>query len=365
MTLRLVYIAAHIEPVQTGGEQYNLHLIAAAERAGIHVVRLGLSDNPLHRWLNETRGLWRLCRPFAFLWSQWMMFRYGRETLLFDAWLAPLLWPGIVMLRRRYLVIVHHLCADMQVGWRKRWLSFAEARLLRYAKRVLTVSQSSKRQVESKTQGLIPVNVINTAFQPVEGISRGGGEVLRILYVGHITRAKGVLDLAMAAAGLPRDGSWRLDMVGRDNVEPDTTAKIRHICHEAGIGERVTMYGRLADDELLALYLSSDIFVLPSHWEGYGIVLLEAMSHRLAVVSTTAGAIPEVVADGETGLLVAPGDVAALAKAIVRLIQDKRLRNRLAANGQSFAQRHPNWEGMEETCMAWWRDVRADLGDVA
>lgn len=352
---RIVYIAAHIEPVHTGGEQYNLHLIQAAEKAGIAVARVALTDHAAYQWLSDTRLLWRLCRPFIMCWLFYQLLRYRREVILLDAWFAPLSWPAILLVRKRYIVMVHHLCSGLfEPGWRRWWEAFCEAGLLRGAIRILTVSQSSRRQVEERTQGMTPVDVINTAFEPVEGISCGGGDTFRILFVGHVTRAKGVMDLAEAVTGLPEDMGWQLDIVGRNTVEPETTERILSGCRQAGVSERVTLHGRLEDKALLELYLSADIFVLPSYWEGYGIVLLEAMSHGLAVVSTTAGAIPEVVRDGETGLLVAAGDVNALRAVVLTLMKDAELRERLAANGLEFARRHSDWNGMEQQCGQWW-----------
>jgi len=352
----VVYIASHIQPAHTGGEQYNLHLIAAATRAGVNVVKVALSDNPTYCWLGKAHFLWRLCCPFAFFWLHSKILRYRRDMLLFDVWLAPLLWPGMCWVRGRYLVMVHHLCADLCAHpLRRMWGTFCETQLLSGASRVLTVSQSSRQQVKAKAADTTPIDVINTAFEPVEGITHGGGDVLRILYVGHTTRAKGVIDLAQAVARLPHERKWQLDMVGRNTVEPDTTAQIKSVCQQAGVTERVTLHGRLDDAALLKIYLSADIFVLPSHWEGYGIVLLEAMSHGLAVVSTAVGAIPELVRDGETGLLVAPGNVTSLCNTLISLMDNAELRNALAEKGLAFARQHPDWEDMEKQCVQWWK----------
>jgi len=286
------------------------------------------------------------------------LLHYRRENLLFDVWLAPLMWPGMFLVRGRYRVMVHHLCADLREhAWLRAWGRFCEAQLLRGATHILTVSQSSKRQVEQRTGGKMPIHIINTAFEPVEGITHGGGKVIRILFVGHITRAKGVIDLAEVVAGLPEDVNWRLDMVGRKTVEPDTTAQIENIFKQAGLLDKVTLHGRIDDVALLALYLSSDIFVLPSYWEGYGIVLLEAMSHRLAVVASNAGAIPEVVSDGETGLLTAPGDVGALRDVLLSLLKDADLRDELAGNGLEFSRNHSNWNDLESQCVRWWQGM--------
>jgi len=333
-------------------------LLVAAEQAGLIVVKVALTDNALFRWLQDARIFWRLWRVFAFFWLHVKLFRYRQDSLLLDVWLAPLMWPGMLLVRDRYRVMVHHLCADLhERAWRRAWGRFCEAQLLRGAAQILTVSRSSQDQVENRTRGETPVHIIHTAFEPVAGITRGGGEITRILFVGHITQAKGVIDLAEAVAGFPKGIKWRLDLVGRKSVEPDTTARIEVLCRQSGVLEQVKLHGRIDDETLLKMYLSADIFVLPSYWEGYGIVLLEAMSHRLAVVASNAGAIPEVVNDGETGILTAPGDVGALRNVLLSLLEDAALRDKLAGNGLAFSRKHPDWNDLEAQCMRWWQGV--------
>jgi len=338
-------------------------MLAGAEKLGLQVRRIALADSKLDQWMCTQPGVWRLRRSVTFIRLLALMWRHRHETLMFDVWLAPLLWPGVALLCGPYFVMVHHLCAELRSNALSRWwLGFCEARLLAGASRILTVSQSSKRQVEAHTAGLIPVGIVNPGFEPVDQVSSGGGEVLRLLFVGHLTRAKGIVDLLRAVAELPQDIPWRLDIVGRDNVEPETTAIVQRIRSQAHLADRVQLHGRLDDAELHALYASSDIFVLPSHWEGYGIVLLEAMSQGMAVVSCNAGAIPEVVHDGKTGLLVPVGDARALHTAIVKLMQDEPFRRKLADNGLAFARAHHDWNGVENQCMVFWRDSFESLG---
>jgi glycosyltransferase involved in cell wall biosynthesis len=89
--------------------------------------------------------------------------------------------------------------------------------------------------------------------------------------------------------------------------------------------------------------LASDVFVLASRFEGYGMALAEAIAHGLPVVSTTAGAIPDTIPTG-TGLLVPPNDVAALAQSLRRLISDRAERQRLAMNARAAAAQLPTWQ---------------------
>ncbi len=366
MASRVIFIASNIRPAHTGGEIYNMHLLTAAERVGITLLPVSLTDSPVDRWLCEHRGVWRLRRTFAFFRLLALMWRHRRDQVMLDAWLSPLLWPGIRLLRRPYFVMVHHLCANLQSNaLSRRWEGFCERQLLIGAGHILTVSQSSKRQIEARTGGLVPVGIVNPGFEAHAEIRSKSGKGLRLLFVGKVTHAKGVVDLMLAVSGLPNTLRWRLDIVGNNKVEPDTIEHMRAICRQYHLEDRVTLHGQLDEVSLKELYASSDIFVLPSYWEGYGIVLLEAMSYGLAVVASNAGAIPEVVHDGHTGLLVPPGDVLALLMSIRRLLDDAALRHELAANGLDFISKHHDWDGMEEKCVAWWQAVCGDLGEVA
>jgi glycosyltransferase involved in cell wall biosynthesis len=87
-----------------------------------------------------------------------------------------------------------------------------------------------------------------------------------------------------------------------------------------GLRPRARLLGRVTDDELHALYERCDLFVHPTLYEGSSMVTLEAMAHRKAVVATRVGGIPDKIVEGENGLLVPPGDVDALARAIVEAL---------------------------------------------
>jgi len=121
---------------------------------------------------------------------------------------------------------------------------------------------------------------------------------------------------------------------------------LRRRARELALEDRVTFLGELpGQDSVRREYLSADLFCLPSRQEGFGIALLEAMAAGLPIVAADAAAIPEVAPHGETGLLVPPGDPAALAGAIVRLLGDRDLRARCAAAGRARVARYA-WPGV-------------------
>jgi glycosyltransferase involved in cell wall biosynthesis len=110
-----------------------------------------------------------------------------------------------------------------------------------------------------------------------------------------------------------------------------------------GVCDRVAVLGAVPPERITELFLASDVFVLASRFEGYGMALTEAIAHGIPVVSTMAGAIPQTVPVG-TGLLVPPDDTAALAQALRRLISDPAERRRLATNARAAAARLPTWQ---------------------
>lgn len=108
--------------------------------------------------------------------------------------------------------------------------------------------------------------------------------------------------------------------------------------------KQVFFTGWLQGKELAQMYLSADIFVLPSLYEAFGMVLLEAMSYKLPVVASNIGGIPEIVNDGENGFLSSPSDPDLLAFALQKLIKSKELRVKLGKRGNEMVRSFPSWE---------------------
>jgi glycosyltransferase involved in cell wall biosynthesis len=124
-------------------------------------------------------------------------------------------------------------------------------------------------------------------------------------------------------------------LVGHEELS--TTAELRAYAVERGVSDLVAFEGFRPD--VAQVMADLDVFVLPSLWEGFGLVLLEAMAAGRPVVASAVGPIPEIVVDGVTGLLVPPGDPAALADAIVRLLRDPELAAALGRAGRARVER--------------------------
>ncbi len=343
---------------KTGGEQYDARLLAAAERIGIQITRITFQGTRLDRWTGMP-VVWR-CRPWIrSVELTWKLWRSSGDVLI-DIWLAPYLRTWAKHTSRRIILMVHHLRGELE---QNHDVEEAESTLICAASRILTVSASSKHQILAYCKcGAPPISVIPPGF--VRPTTRPPSlktpcDKVNILFVGHITRAKGVPDLLQAIAQLSGQ-SWQLHLVGSGEAEPDTWDAAQKWLGNNNLSTQVTMYGRTDNATLQSLYRKADIFVLPSHWEGYGIAILEAMSFGLPVVSTTAGAIPEVVTHQKNGLLVEPGDAQALKQALATLIQNPKLRAEYGAAAYIAAEKIPDWPTVERLFTDWWRTEITD-----
>ena len=174
-------------------------------------------------------------------------------------------------------------------------------------------------------------------------LKRGkGGRPPRLLYVSRLERRKGT-DLFLAAlAGLfSAQPSVEVHVVGRDSYanDPARSLAARFRKQWPALRDKVVFRGEISDDELAREFEEADVFCVPSRYESFGIIYLEAMRYSLPVVATSVGGIPDIVIDGETGLLVPPDNAAALTAALQRLMGDAELRQRMATKARARFER--------------------------
>ncbi len=152
--------------------------------------------------------------------------------------------------------------------------------------------------------------------------------------VAGLRREKGY-DLLLDTARLSADRELpvRFAAAGAGSLDRELAARHR----ELGLGDRFRFLGHRPD--ALSLLAAGDVVVLPSHQEGLPVVLMEAMAVGAAIVATSVGGVPQVIADGENGLLVPPGDAGGLADALERLNADRELRHRLGRQARLASSR--------------------------
>jgi glycosyltransferase involved in cell wall biosynthesis len=218
-----------------------------------------------------------------------------------------------------------------------------EREALGAASRVVVTREATARIVNADYD--VPprrIVVVRPGSDPVAAAPGSDDGVVRLLSVGSVVPVKGY-DLLTSAVATLGDMPWRLTIAGDRTRNPAAAARLDSDIAAHGLGDRVAVLGAVPPERIIELYLASDVFVLASRFEGYGMALAEAIAHGLPVVSTMAGAIPDTVPAG-TGLLVPPDDVAALAQALRRVIGDRAERQRLAMNARAAAAQLPTWQ---------------------
>ena len=152
------------------------------------------------------------------------------------------------------------------------------------------------------------------------------GKPCHLLFLGHLSARKGVPDFCEALASPSvRHLRWRATLAGDGPID-----EFRNLAKDLGILETLRFPGWLDQHGVSELCANADVLVLPSYAEGLAMSVLEGLSHGLAVITTPVGAHSEVIEPEVSGILVPPGDMAALADALVRVIDDESLRSRLS-----------------------------------
>lgn len=244
-------------------------------------------------------------------------------------------WIGGIAARMAELPAITTRRMDRPVkrNWRTRWIygSLVER----------AVAISSAVEACLREGGVPPERIvtIRSAIEPKDLVPAQGRAAVRaaleassddvvVLALGSLVQRKGLDILIEAVARLAARGIHPPVWIAGDGPEYSVLEKM---CRTHGVEARVRFLGHR--DDAADLIVACDVFVQPARREGLGVAALEAMALRRPVVASRVGGLAEAVADGRTGLLVPPGDAAALADALERLVQDGALRAELGRNG--------------------------------
>ena len=269
-----------------------------------------------------------------------------------------------------YVLTAHfHPIWSIEGGWlRHRIRGFYDRRLagpiLGEAARVIVQSREEERLLRALGTVLPPVTIVppgrSALPDPRAGepsfAARFGVPGPFILFVGRLASNKGLLVLLEAFAPLARsDPTAHLVLVGEDGGM-GTAIDVR--ARTLGILDRVHRVGFVADDSTLAgAFRDARVSVLPSQYEAFGLVLLEALAQGTPVVATRVGGVPELIEDGRAGLLVPPDDAAALSGALTRLWNDPALARQLGEYGRSHVVPNYTWDAAVDRLEAVYREV--------
>ena len=237
---------------------------------------------------------------------------------------------------------------------------FAAPRLLEFEKKAVSsaehrfvVSQYWKKALKQEFgyDSIVTYNGLD--LEDFAGLPKRKSKVPTVLFVGGLEPRKG-LEYLVHAMELVIDEipSARLIAVAKTGFRgTDEWGWFETLADRLGIAGNVEFFESVSQKKLLGFYAESDLLVLPSKTEGWGLALMEAMACGRPVVASRVGGVPELVRDGIDGILVASSDVRALAGAITKLLKDAKLRERMGKAGRGRVKGF-SWDNSAKTVLA-------------
>ncbi len=243
--------------------------------------------------------------------------------------------------------------------WRIMFYPFMMQRIVtKRMDRIITVSQSAAEETRGAFR--IPQSKIRVVYNGIDidmfrKLDNEKKEPGRLIVVANTQdRKKGIIYLLRAVQELRERVDVKLTIVDRGAPDNKYTPEL---VSRYGLDDRVTFTGRVDVEDLVRLYARAEVAIVPSLYEGFSIPAAEAMACGLPVVATTAGALPEVVENGKTGILVPPRDPNALAEAIKRLLDDEPLRQAMGEEGVRRVESNFTWEKAARRTIDVYREV--------
>jgi glycosyltransferase involved in cell wall biosynthesis len=295
--------------------------------------------------------------------SMWRLMRQERYDVVHVHWPMPhAVFGWVARLAGGARIVTKWYGVELR--WVKHSLPWLRP-FLRWALRQSDQVVANSTHTAAAIREVVPVDVrvipdlttLRASVRPPDGARRGAGDAFRILFVGRLVERKGVTHLIEALRQLPPAVPAEVTIVG-DGPE---RSRLEAQAASAGLARRVRFAGRVSDDDLRDAYAAAHVLVLPAvadargDTEGLGVVLLEAMSFGVPVVASAIAGITDIIDDGRTGLLVPPGDPAALAAALRRLAEELGLAARLGDAGRRHVATHFTWDAI----LAQWEECYA------
>ena len=305
-------------------------------------------------------------RAYRFLKHRWHNHDivHDNQSLSYGIWAINRFVPTIATIHHPITIDRAVALRTVSAGWKKlkhlRWFSFVgmQKRVSRSLSHIITVSKCARDDISkdfrvSADKFRIVPNGINTEkFYPIPEISKDNNRL--IVTNSADMPLKGLYYLLQAIAEVARSRSVKLTVIG----SPKKNGGIVKLIQKLGIGNLITFTGRIGDDQFVREYAKATAAVVPSVYEGFGLPAGEAMACAVPVISTTGGALPEVV--GDAGILVPPADPQALAKAIQSLLDHPERAQDLGQAGYGRVQAHFTWQKAAEKTVATYREAIRD-----
>ncbi|UCE52054.1 MAG: glycosyltransferase family 4 protein [Desulfobacterales bacterium] len=305
-------------------------------------------------------------RAYQFLKSRWYKYDivHDNQSLSYGIWAINKFVPTIATIHHPITIDRSVAIRSVTAGWKKmqhlRWYSFIgmQKRVSRTLSHLITVSEcarddiSNDFKIPAKKFRIIPNGINTDIFYPIPDIPRENNRL--IVTNSADMPLKGLYYLLQAIAAVAKTRTIKLTVVGT----PKKNGGIVKLVRKLGIGNLITFTGRIDDQQFVKEYAKATAAIVPSVYEGFGLPAGEAMACGVPVISTTGGALPEVV--GNAGVLVPPADPQALANAIQCLLDHPERAHQLGQAGYQRAQEHFTWQKAAEKTVATYREAIRD-----
>lgn len=245
--------------------------------------------------------------------------------------------------------LVHHLrCSELRPKWLKDFYRVIEKEYLNTVDGFIFNSQTTQGVVNEllvterpSVVAYPPTDRFGEAILETEIKSRATRQPLQILFLGNVMERKGLHTLLKAVSG--QQSAVRLDVIGSLTSDAAYAKKMQKLVTDNGLSSIVTFHSSLDNDPLKQKLDQAHVLIVPSSYEGFGIVYLEGMGFGLPAIGTTAGAAGEIIEHGKTGYLIEPNDSGALAAHISQLAEDRDLLTQLSLNARTRYIQQPAW----------------------
>lgn len=354
--MRVAFITVGDARRHTGGYLYHARVFAGLRAQGFVIDEISASAAPLSDQLATTAAFGAAFDPQIY------------DVVVIDALARAVCGPWIERWRavRPVVAMVHQLpsVAEAEPAQIEREQAL-ESPLLR-VDRVIAVSDHGREMLIGRGVAAARIAVVSPGFDrlPIapsqESRRRTPDEPLRVLCVAQWIARKGLTTLIDAWKQLELAHAV-LELIGETAADPVYAAQLRARLVRIP-QERVIVRGAVTDDALQQAYRSADLFVLPSRFEGYGMVYAEALAHGLPIIACDVGPVPALIT-ARAGMFVPPDDPTALAQVLARVLHDSALRDRLSAGALRRAVALPSWDDTTRQFAQALRQAVGESGD--
>ncbi|MBK9926179.1 MAG: glycosyltransferase family 4 protein [Anaerolineales bacterium] len=280
----------------------------------------------------------------------------GLDILIQDELNHPsLIWANRGEHPYPVISLVHHLrCSELRPQWQNTFYRVVEKKYLQSVDGFIFNSKTTEgvvgetlenRGAENSKPSIVvypPTDRFGDAISESEIAKRAKDSNFRILFLGNVIYRKGLHTLLKAVSG--QQLAVSVDVVGGLKAEPQYAEEMQKFVIANGLSSKVKFHGSLDNGPLVEMYKRAHVMVVPSSYEGFGIVYLEGMGFGLPAIGTTAGAASEVITHGEDGYLIEPDDADALAKHLTELAMNRELLLKLSLNALKRYKSQPRWD---------------------